>query len=292
MGSLLGSEISFRAAEAVSLSAAEFSSKVRKKSVALLLESASDEGQALVLFRLSDAIMFAATLLMMPPAQVKELVRAGAMDQDTADAFNEVANILYGSVNEIIAERDPTKGKLRNEGIQLVDASKVPDVESIWPSGEPVGAEMTIAMPGQETGTAFIVFQESLLASILGITISEPTGGTLLVYSKNPAVATDLEAFAAEVKLSILVAKTPDEAVAAVADRPAMIIVEFGATDAGASKVCTAAVREGGLPVVGISSNPTKETILAARKAGVKAFLVHPFGAEALRTKVSPLMAS
>lgn len=298
LGSLVGGEVGFRPDGIGPLSSADYARKNRKKAAVLLMEGGGD-GRAMMFIRMQEAILLAGTLLMMPQNQLKEIIKAGSMDQDLNDAFNEVANIVYGAVDELTHEMSPESGKLRNEGVQLVDPSRESDMASLWPKGPTYGGELAITFPGFEASSAFLVFDESLLSLVTGVAVddapeSRKTGPAALLFCIDDAVAADLKPFFAEKGIEVAETADADQAVGLLARQPALVVAGFRPGDEAAiERVCGAArAGKGGVPVVGISGNPTRETILLAKKTGVKAFLVHPFSGDALRTKVAPFLAA
>jgi CheY-like chemotaxis protein len=236
---------------------------------------------------------------MMPQNQLKEIIKAGAMDQDLNDAFNEVANIVYGAVDELTHEKSPENGKLRNEGVQLVDPSRESDLAALWPKGATYGGELEVSFPGFEASSAFLVFDEALLSLVTGVPVEEPAEAgkgpaEVLLFCIDDAVAADLKAFFAEKGIGTRETDDADRAIESLAGKPALVVAGFRPGDeAAVERVCAAArAGKGGPPVVGVSGNPTRETILLAKKTGVKAFLVHPFSGDTLRTKVAPFLAA
>ncbi len=298
VSSLIGADVKFAPKGTALQAAGEFAARVRRKVVALLLDSAADEGRAVVIVRLPEAVLFAATLLMVPATQIKEMVRSGEMDKDTADAFTEIANIVYGAVDDLMVGRASERGKLRNEGVQLVDAAREGDLAPVWPDAEAFVCEMAVTFPGHDAGTAFLVLQPSLAAHILGIAqeteAAEGAGArrTVLLHGTDAGLLKGVREYFEEKGLGTSQTREPEEAIAQIGKTPLLLVVEFpGGTDARAARVCRAAAEgDHPIPVVGIARNPTRETILGARKAGVRAFLVHPCTPEALRTKMDPFL--
>jgi CheY-like chemotaxis protein len=298
LASLVGGEVAFHPDGIAPLTAADYTRKNRKKAAVLLMESPGD-GHAMVLIRMQEAILLAGTLLMMPQNQLKEIIKSGEMGQDLNDAFNEVANIVYGAVDELTHDMSPENGKLRNEGVQLIDPSRESDLATLWPKGATYGGELSVSFPGFESSSAFLVFDETLLSLVTGVSAEEPppegkSAAEVLLFCVDSAIAGDLNAFFAEKGMETREFDDADQAVRFLAQKPVMVVAGFRPGDeAAAEKVCDAA-RSGktGVPVVGVSGNPTRETILLARKTGVKAFLVHPFSGDTLRTKVAPFLAA
>lgn len=304
VASLVGAQVGFSAKAVGPVSAEEVSRKMKKLAAVLVMTSASGAGRALVVFRLPEALVLAGTLLMVPANQIKELVRSQEMGQDLADAFTEVANIIYGTVDGITNGLSSGEGKLHNEGTQLVDVSSGNAFSSLWTKGASYGAEIAVAVPGYETGTAYLAFEAALLARILGMPDAVPpaaaspgadgSAGAVLLFGKDAAIAGEIKEFLAGRGIEAKRADSLQEALEMIAGRPLLLLVEFSPDGNGeAARVCRAA-GDGGrnIPVVGISQNPTKETILSALKAGVRSFLVHPFTPEALHTKLDPLLGA
>lgn len=298
LGSLVGGEVQFGLGKISPLSAADYSLKNRKKAAVLMMESNGD-GHAMVLVRFQEAILLAGTLLMMPANQIKETIKSGEMGQDLTDAFNEVANIVYGAIDELTHGMSPENGKLRNEGVQLVDASRGSDLGSCWPAGPTWSAELSMTFPGFEEASAFLVFDEALLALVTGIPpvdeapAAEPGSAEVLLFGTDAGISADLKGYLAEKGIGLIETDDAGKAVEMLAGKPAMVVAEFRAgAEEAVESLCASAARKAGIPVVGVSANPTRETILLAKKTGVKAFLVHPFTADALRTKLAPCLSA
>lgn len=296
LGSLVGGEAEFRTNGIGVLSAEDYARKNRKKAAVLLMESNGD-GHALMFIRMQEAILMAGTLLMMPQNQIKEMIKSGEMEQDLNDAFNEVANIVYGAVDELTHEMSPENGKLRNEGVQLIDPSKMSDLETLWPAGLTFGGELSMTFPGFEGASAFLVFDEALLTQVTGIPVDEPSaeragGPEVLLFGTDPAIAADLEQFLSAQGIGTRRIDNAGEAVEYLSRKPVLVVAGFvPGAESSIEKICVAAGSRMHIPVVGVSSNPTRDTVLLAKKTGVKAFLVHPFSPDTLRTKVAPLIA-
>ena len=304
VSSLIGTTVAFQVKETFPAAPGELSERFRKKAAVILLENAGGHGRGIMAFRLSDAILFAATLLMMPPAQVAEMAKAGEMEADMADAFSEVANILYGALDDLAVKTSPEKGKLRSEGIQLGDPARTEDFKALCPPGDALAAELTITFPGFNPGSAFVVLEQSLLSALFGIPVDAPAaaagaasaspGGnrSVLFFGRDDAIAGGIENFLKSLGIETKATTDIDRAMEWVASGPMLVLAEFSERpDGNAGRLCRAAVGNGtGIPVVGISVRPTRETILGARRAGVKAFLVHPFTPESLRQKMGPYL--
>ncbi len=297
LGSLVGGEVVFRPGTIGPLSSADYSRKNRKKTAVLLMESNGD-GHAMVFIRMQEAILLAGTLLMMPQNTLKEIIKSGEMDQDLNDAFNEVANIVYGAIDELTHNMSPDNGKLRNEGVQLVDPSRESDLSSLWPTGQTYGGEMSMTFPGFEGASAFLVFDEALLTLVTGVPVDGEQAAAgppeALLFGTEAAIAADLNAFLSEKGITARQIDDAGQAIEFLSRKPALVMVEFKeGAEPMIEKLCEAIRKsQPGIPVVGISSNPTRETILLAKKTGVKAFLVHPFSPDTLRTKVAPFLAA
>ena len=304
VSSLIGTTASFKVKETFPVAPGELSGRFRKKAAVILLESTGGYGRGALAFRLPDAILFAATLLMMPPAQVTEMVKAEEMEADMADAFSEVANILYAALDDIAVKTSPEKGKLRSEGIQLGDPAQAEAFKALCPPGDAFAAELTISFAGFNPGSAFVVLEQSLLSALFGIPLDSPAAApgvdsaahgenrSVLFFGKDDAIAGGIENFLKSLGIETKATTDIDRAMEWVASGPILVLAEFSdLPDGNAGRLCREAVGKGkGIPVVGISVRPTRETILGARRAGVKAFLVHPFTPESLRRKVGPYL--
>lgn len=306
--SLIGKEVRIRPGTIETAGADDLAAKLKGKAALLLLEHASGDGKALVLFRLPEAILFAASLLMFPASQIKELHRKDEMGQDLSDAFSEVANITYGALDDLCLALSPENGKLRTGGIQLLDPSQQDGLRSLWPAGPASVAELGVEFPEFETNTVFLVFEEALLSLILGIPSaagSAPaddvaagerpsTPVAVLVYGRTEEIMARISAFLSGKGLAATQAADTDTAMKAIAGSPILVFAEFAPEgEDDVLRICRAAVDSGRcVPVVGVSANPTRAIILRARDAGVRAFLVHPFSEEILCAKTEPFLSS
>lgn len=304
VSSLIGSTVEFRVKEIFQVAPGDLSGRVRKKAAVILLESAGGHGQGILVFRVSDAILLAATLLMMPPGQVAEMAKAGDMEADMADAFSEVANILYGAMDDLAVEISAENGKLRNEGIQLGDPSKAEDFNALCPPGASFGVELSISFAGFNPGSAFVVLENSLLSALFGISLDSAVAApadssaipgknrSVLFFGKDDAIAQGIELFLKSLGIETKATMDIEQAVKWVSSSPMLVLAEFSDTlERNAGRLCRAAAEKGKeIPVVGISDRPTRETIIEARRAGVRAFLVHPFTPESLQEKMGPYL--
>lgn len=304
VSSLIGSPVAFQVKGTFPVVPGELSGKVRKKAAVILLESAGGHGRGAMIFRVPDAVLLAATLLMMPPAQIAELSRKGEMESDVADAFAEVANILYGALNDLAVRTSAEAGKLRSAGVQVADPSRAEEFKALCPPGAAVAAEMTLSFTGYDPGTVFVVLETTFLSALFGIPAgtADPASGdappareanrSVLFFGKDDAIAGGVEHFLASLGIETKATTDIDRAVEWVSMGPLLVLAEFSdGPDGKAGRLCRAAAGKGtGIPVLGISDRPTRETILGARRAGVRAFLVHPFTPESLREKMGPYL--
>ncbi|GAB4239449.1 MAG: hypothetical protein OHK0028_17300 [Deltaproteobacteria bacterium] len=302
-GSLIGSKVAFRKKNLVRWNPEEVAVGIRKKAAVLLLDSVAGSGKAGVVFRVSEAVLFAATLLMMPASQIAELVESGEMGQDLCDAFTEVANILYGSLDDLTVRVSPEKGKMRNDGVALVDLSAGGDFRAVCPSGSAFAAEFTVDVAGFEPGPAYLVLEDSLLSALFDIPLPPPDAArdvppapvgnrSVLLFGKDEAIRSGIVQFLKSLGVETKATASADQAVAWIESGPVLILADFsGARTGEEDRLCRAAAEKGrGIPVVGLSDRPTRETVLRARRAGVRAFLVHPFTPGSLREKIGPYL--
>ena len=154
-----------------------------------------------------------------------------------------------------------------------------------------------MTFPGFETASAFLVFDEALLTQVTGIPVDGAPGESggspeVLLFGTGPAIAADLELFLSEKGIGSCRIDNAAEAVEYLSKNPVMVVAGFmPGAETSIEKICAAAGSRRHIPVVGVLSNPTRETVLLATKTGVKALLVHPFSPDTLRTKVAPLLA-
>jgi CheY-like chemotaxis protein len=128
--------------------------------VALLTATVTDPyaGTVYVAFDLPRVVVLGALLEMVPPAGIAERLTVPVFDEDNADAFEEVGNILVGKLDEAIRDR---------VGFSTIHTKKADTLHgptsemfaAIDAQGEYHCLDATINIAGQEAGpVAFLLF--------------------------------------------------------------------------------------------------------------------------------------
>lgn len=96
-----------------------------KQVVAKLDVVGDHEGNACLLIGIKDAVRLGGTLIMLPDNALEEAVTAEAYDEDTADSFGEIANIIAGSYTKVFEEMYPEPCRFVRKTYEVVIPAKV-----------------------------------------------------------------------------------------------------------------------------------------------------------------------
>lgn len=94
-------------------------------------------GQGCLIVSLKDAIRLGGTLIMLPPAELEEVVTRDGYNEDTEDSFGEIANIIAGAYTKVFEEMYPQNCRfVRKEQLSIQPAKIVAD------SSEPIANQV------------------------------------------------------------------------------------------------------------------------------------------------------
>lgn len=83
------------------------------------------EGQGCLLLEIKDAIRLGGTLIMLPDNVLNEAVAADNYDEDTADSYGEIANIIAGSYTKVFEEMYPQSCRFVRKTQEIIIPVKV-----------------------------------------------------------------------------------------------------------------------------------------------------------------------
>ncbi len=108
VGSLIGAEFLLTANDSEIVSKEFFFDQPLGKQVFAKMDIVGDlEGKGGLLISIKDAIRLGGTLIMLPPAELDDVVANEAYDGETEDSYGEIANIIAGSYTKTLEELFP-----------------------------------------------------------------------------------------------------------------------------------------------------------------------------------------
>ncbi len=123
---LLGGSLEFSDQQTKRCTKTDMLVKTRGKQVLTKIEVSGDkEGESYMLLPLKDAVFAGATLLLMPPEAITQSIKQGKFEEDVADAFGEVANIMVGCYSNRFRTDFPIKLALKKNTVELLVPSQV-----------------------------------------------------------------------------------------------------------------------------------------------------------------------
>jgi len=120
------------------------------------------EGTVYVGFDLPRVVVLGALLEMVPPKGISERLTEPKFDEDSADAFEEVGNILIGKLDEAIRD-DLGVAKIHTKKGDTVSGTPAEVFAKIHANGDYYCLDATIEIEGQESGPVCFVLHPSLV---------------------------------------------------------------------------------------------------------------------------------
>lgn len=148
------------------LSKADYLALPRDKGALTHLSASGDfEGEALLIVRQRDAVLFGGTLIMLPDEELAAKVKSGKFEGEESDAYGEVANIITGALTKVLDEQYPRKLHLKRGDIEPLVATKV-DAEGPkpFPPGDYYLATCQLALEKKTLGELDLLFPLAALA--------------------------------------------------------------------------------------------------------------------------------
>ncbi|KIH77583.1 hypothetical protein SAMN05660860_01022 [Geoalkalibacter ferrihydriticus] len=154
------------------LTKAEYLALPRDKGALARMEINGDhQGEAFLIVRQRDAILFGGTLIMLPNEELAAKVKASKFEGEEADAYGEVANIITGSLTKILEEQYPRKLHLKRTELEPLIPTKVdPEGATPFAPGEYYLATCQLALEKKPLGELDLLFP----AAALDIKFDEP----------------------------------------------------------------------------------------------------------------------
>ncbi|WP_429884631.1 hypothetical protein [Geoalkalibacter halelectricus] len=147
------------------LTKADYLALPRDKGALARLEINGDyQGEAFLIVRQRDAVLFGGTLIMLPDEELAAKVKAAKFEGEEADAYGEVANIVTGSLTKVLEEQYPRKLHLKRTLVEPLIPTKV-DLQGAQPfaPGEYYLATCQLALEKKPLGELDLLFPAAAL---------------------------------------------------------------------------------------------------------------------------------
>ncbi|TKB25786.1 chemotaxis protein CheX [Desulfopila sp. IMCC35006] len=166
VSALLGTEVTLSNLENLIVGKEEFFfDEVTGKQVIANMDVTGElEGKSYLSIGLRDAIRIGGTLIMLPSSELDSVAAAEDFNEDTQDAFGEIANIIAGVYTAGFEEMYPRKVRFIKTGLQQVAPMKVDiaDAEP-FPDQDYYLSRMDLALGTHGLGKIHLLFPADLL---------------------------------------------------------------------------------------------------------------------------------
>jgi len=134
LGAMLGTEVKFSEHTTRLVNKEDyFFDETSGKQILAHMDVVGDiAGKSYLYISLKDAIVIGGTLIMLPPGELERSVAEEDFNDDTEDAYGEIANIISGVYTKVFEEQYPDKIRFVKTGLEQVVPMKV-DTESDAP---------------------------------------------------------------------------------------------------------------------------------------------------------------
>jgi chemotaxis protein CheY-P-specific phosphatase CheC/ActR/RegA family two-component response regulator len=134
------------------------------------------QGESYLFVSLKDAIFLGGTLIMLPDAELEEVVRNEEFGEDAEDAYGEIANIIAGVYTAVFEEQYRKSLGFVKTGLETVIPVKIdPDSDDVLPKDLYYVSSGAISYNDNALGRLQMVFPAALLelAALAGEEVSE-----------------------------------------------------------------------------------------------------------------------
>lgn len=165
LGNLLGQGFEFIEAKTTVASKKDIFDQYKKKAVLTkILVSGEERGEIYSLVSIQDAIFLGGSLLMVPEKEINKNIKENTFNEDEADAFGEIMNILTGAFSNVFAESSFKKLHLRKDRMETLDLNKM-DIDSPdpIPEGKYYLVSYTMQLGNKSLGEIKMIFPLTIL---------------------------------------------------------------------------------------------------------------------------------
>ncbi len=166
IGGLLSVDVSFTDLEHNLLSKGDFFSDhaAGRQVLTDMAVVGDEEDTAYLALGIKDAIALGGVLIMLPPAELENVVNAQEFSEDARDAYGEVANIISGVYTAVFEEQYTRKLRfIRKEMQEVVPAKVAVESDAPLPDQLYYVSAMTLNLQGRQLGRVQMLFPAELL---------------------------------------------------------------------------------------------------------------------------------
>ncbi|HHB75046.1 MAG TPA: hypothetical protein ENK84_00675 [Desulfobulbus sp.] len=194
VGALLGGTLKVQPEENGVFSKEDLLEQAGGKQVLARLDVRGEsQGESYLFVSLKDAIFLGGTLIMLPDAELEEVVRNEEFGEDAEDAYGEIANIIAGVYTAVFEEQYRKSLGFVKTGLETVIPVKIdPDSDDVLPRDIYYLSSGTLRYNDQELGRLQMVVPAALLelAALAGEQVGEePETDVQAVAQKADGVA-------------------------------------------------------------------------------------------------------
>ena len=312
LSGLVGEPIDCSAADGTITSPAEFSTQVKGPVVLSEFEIGGDyAGKCFLGVGVKAAIILGGKLIMLPADELEARVKSNKFDGELPDAFNEISNILTGTLNSVFEPGVPNRLHFKKTSVKL---EKPPFPSGVIPGlgeGPHHLTTVEIEMAGEKVGSFWLLLpvealkidtteaEEQMAANSAASaqkSAAAPEGraGTpspplVVVVADEPAEREQIAALLATREIRVLKAGVQDDLRNLLADQDVagalLVMREVG--DIGfAAEIKLRSVIKPTIPLIAAGPAWTKKAVLQAVKYGACDILITPVSAEELLEKL------
>lgn len=143
------------------------------------------QGKSYLSMSVKDAIHLGGVLIMLPPAELENVVKAEDFSEDSRDAYGEIANILSGVYTAVFEEQYIQKFRfIRKELRDIVPAKVDAESDEPMPDNTYYTSSLSMAVEGKPLGKMHMLFPAEMLRldspkeEVVQGTVSEANQGT------------------------------------------------------------------------------------------------------------------
>jgi len=164
VGALLGGTFALQPEESGIFTKAEFLEQAGGRQILARMEIRGDgSGEAYLFVSLKDAVFLGGTLIMLPDAELDEVVRNEEFGEDVEDAYGEIANIISGVYTRIFEEQYRKNFGFVKTALETVVPVKIdPESDECFPQDLYYLSAGELSFNGKELGRIQVAFPAAL----------------------------------------------------------------------------------------------------------------------------------
>lgn len=254
------------------------------------------KGCLYMLFPVKDAITISGLLIATDEQQIREKIKAEALDDESIDGFKEFGNQICGVLDGVFRKNLPNPIHIKQSQNTLFNLQKAGEFPPELLKDEYLVLTSNMLISGFDNGK-FSLF----VPRVMGESFYEETGeiledeekdyiGVVLVVSPVPEEVKAVKEYLDKAQYRVLVSKDGITAIATLQkENVDLILMDIELPKDNGISVCERIRRNlltEEIPIIICSSSPTHEQVIDSIKAGAQDFIVKPFDEEKLLEKI------